>query len=281
MQQNLRRDLQETNERISKIDKDLSAFKEIHGGFLEKYENFGDQISDEIKNRKAAESSAAQAEKRAIRSENEEKRLREQFERLSLRKEAAEKSLQDKQDGRDRVIDEEIIDLHEVEVRLLKEVEELKMEAKVNGDAADQIRLNYQQESTNAAELCREVQEAKEIIVDLEHKALGEAMRLRAEQRDMDLQARDNVIDEMTIQISNLEDTLRRLELDQQQRIAKYAVSRPANGYSSRRTRSPAVSTLARGCSPGTFGNQQANGSHNTSSSNSSSGHPLQQSQKV
>ncbi|KAK7207487.1 hypothetical protein BZA70DRAFT_286844 [Myxozyma melibiosi] len=279
MIKNLRHDLQETNERLSKIDKELSTFKETHCDLLERFENYGDAIGAEIKTLRAAEVVANQTEKRATRGENEEKRLLEQFSKLTIRQDAAAKTLADQANGNDQAISADISSLSVLQDTLQTEVAELQVKVKKNSDEADQVRVDYQRESSRAAELCREVEDAKELGAELARKASGEAMRLRAEQRDMDLQARDSVIDELSIQISNLEDTLRRLELDQQQRIAKYSASRPANGYSSRRTRSPAVSTLSRGCSPGTFNSQQSNSNNNSSST--SSGHPLQQSQIV
>ncbi|KAK9370119.1 hypothetical protein V1509DRAFT_618574 [Lipomyces kononenkoae] len=273
----LYRDLKEGRERISVVTEELSLLKDLHGEILVKHENVGDKMRQELKNKAALETLTRQIEKRAARADNEEVRLREQFEKLSRRHKIAEltvTTMTSPSFGDE--IAEETSRLNQLIVTLEDESNSLRAGVQKQTEATEKMRLDYQQESTRAAEVCRELEQAKEETTELRKKtADGETLRLRSEQMELELSSRDDTIRQLSLEIETLEDHLGRLQIEQQRRAVKNA-SRPTTGFARRTrspaTRSPATSSLSRGCSPATM-----NGSGATNNSHSNShGHRLQ-----
>ncbi|KAK9240099.1 hypothetical protein V1525DRAFT_395987 [Lipomyces kononenkoae] len=268
----LRRDLNEGRERVAAVTDELSLLKELHGDILVKHENVGDKMRRELNNKAALETLTKQIEKRATRADTEEARLREQFEKLSRRHKIAELTVTGMASPScGHEIAEERSRLNQLLVTLEEESKSLRAGVQKQTEATETMRLDYQQESTRAAEVCRELEQAKEETAELEKKgADGEAVRLRSEQMEIELSSRDDVIRQLSLEVENLEDHLRRLQIEQQHRAVKYG-PRPTTNFA-RRTRSPAASSLSRGCSPATLsGSGPANNSHSNSH-----GHRLQ-----
>ncbi|KAK9377826.1 uncharacterized protein V1513DRAFT_435351 [Lipomyces chichibuensis] len=271
----LRQDIEDGRDRIAKVTKELSGFKKLHGEILVKHENVGDVMRLELQNKAALETRTKQTEKRADRANTEEAKLREQFEKLALRHKTAELTVSAMGATYEDEIAEETTRLNEIIVSLEAEYKSLSAEVQVRTDATDMMRLDYQRESTRAAEVCREVEQAKDEMTDLKNRAAGDELRLRSEHMEIELSLRDDTIRQLSLEVENLEEHLRRLEIEQQRRVAKFA-SRPTTSFA-RRTRSPATSSLSRGCSPATM---SGTGPTNNSHSNGN-GHRLQYSQKV
>ncbi|KAK9362815.1 hypothetical protein V1504DRAFT_490113 [Lipomyces starkeyi] len=271
----LRRDLKEGRERIAKVTEELSGFKELHGEILVKHEDVGDKMRLELQNKAALETRTKQIEKRADRANTEEAKLREQFEKLAIRHEAAELTVSAMGTTSKDEIAAETTRLNEIIVSLEDEYKSLSAEVQERTDATETMRLDYQRESTRAAEVCRKVEQAKDETAELKKRVGGEELRLRSEHMEIELSLRDDTIRQLSLEVENLEEHLRRLEIEQQRRVAKFA-SRPTTSFA-RRTRSPATSSLSRGCSPATM---SGTGSTNNSHSNGN-GHRLQYSQKV
>ncbi|KAJ8103974.1 hypothetical protein POJ06DRAFT_272623 [Lipomyces tetrasporus] len=271
----LRRDLKEDRARIAKITEELFILKEIHGEILEKHENVGDEMRVQLRNKAALETRTKQIEKRADRVAAEEVKLIEQFEKLSIRHKTAELAISAMEAGRKDEVADETRRQRDIIVTLQDEGKALNAEVEERTQAAERMRLDYQQESNHAAEVCREVEGAKEETVELKKRGDGEALRLRSEFMDIELSLGDDRIRQLSLEVENLEDHLRRLDIEQQRRMAKYT-SRPTTSFA-KRTRSPATSSLSRGCSPATLsGTVSTNNSHSNGS-----GHRLQYSQKV
>ncbi|KAK9461039.1 uncharacterized protein V1516DRAFT_674842 [Lipomyces oligophaga] len=283
----LRHDLSVAKERISSLGPEVLGLEIKHNELLNKHESFADEMADSIREQNALETRARQIEKRALRAENEERKLKEQFEQLRIRQSAAERTISDIKAGRVEIMIAEKEKLEEETIALEEENGKLKEQGDLQSKLGEKTRTDYQQESTVAAEMCRQVEQEREMCSELGRKTSGEAIRLRTEQRDFDLSARDDEIAKLEVQIGNLTEFYRRLENEHRQQMARIAVSRSTNGYSSRRTRSPATSTASssRRCSPATFSNghssQNSNSSSSTSGSAASGERSIQQSQKV
>ncbi|KAK9351298.1 hypothetical protein V1505DRAFT_364354 [Lipomyces doorenjongii] len=274
----LRQDLKDGRERIAKVTEELSGFKELHGEILVKHENVGDKMRLELQNKAALETRTKQTEKRADRANNEEAKLREQFEKLAIRHKTAELTVSAMGATCKDEIAGETTRLNEIIVSLEDEYKSLRTEVQERTDATETMRLDYQRESTRAAEICREVEQEKDATTELIKRAAGEELRLRSEHMEIELSFRDDTIRQLSLEVENLEEHLRRLEIEQQRRVAKFA-SRPTTSLA-RRTRSPATSSLSRGCSPATLSGAGATSNSHSNGSNGS-GHRLQHSQKV
>ncbi|KAK9321707.1 hypothetical protein V1517DRAFT_261837 [Lipomyces orientalis] len=271
----LRRDLIEGRARISKITEELSILQEVHGEILERHENVGDEMKVHLQNKAALETRAKQIEKRADRASAEEVKLVEQFEKLSIRHKNAELVISAMEAGRKDEFADETRRQKDLIVTLEDEGKALNAEVEERTQATERMRLDYQQESTRAAEVCREVEEAKEETIELKKRGDGDVLRLRSEFRETELSLGDDRIRQLSLEVENLEDHLRRLDIEQQRRVAKYT-SRPTSSFA-KRTRSPATSSLSRGCSPASLSGTVST-NHSQSNGN---GHRLQYSQKV
>ncbi|KAK9449670.1 uncharacterized protein V1518DRAFT_414333 [Limtongia smithiae] len=279
----LRRQLRHTNARISKIDKELGTLTEAHGEVMLYNESVGDRMRVLLTDRAALETSTKQAEKRMDRAEADEARLRAALEKLTIKHDAATRTLREQEQGRHDKIRAEAAALAERSAELAAQSAELQAQVAQKVIAAEDMRVAYQRESTRAAEICREVMQANEDAAKVEPKATRDGMRLRLEQRHFQFAAQDDALDLLKHQVPNLEDAIRRITADQQQRLAKLAPR--STTYSARRTRSPAPSTLSRGHSPVPGQNNNASGPTSGGSSGtsngSSNGHSLHQAQAV
>ncbi|KAK9457517.1 hypothetical protein V1511DRAFT_493853 [Dipodascopsis uninucleata] len=270
----LRMDLRETNKEIKKLTDELFKLKGKHGEVLTKYEGAGDEIRSIFRTKADLESKAKQSEKRADRSDAETSRLQEQFEKISLKIDDAENAQkayeEDAEKGGKTILNE--CDKLRIEIEKLEsDAHNLRKQADAHSKEADEMRIKYQQSSTEAAEICRDLESLKEIGKDLESKLTDEPMRLRVMAKDTEFSTNENLIRQMNVRIANLEDYLQRLESERQKKAAIYAARGTTGVTSTRRTRSPA--SVLRGCSPASTPN---NHSHSNSG-----GHPLQHSQKV
>ncbi|KAK9465794.1 hypothetical protein V1512DRAFT_254271 [Lipomyces arxii] len=272
----LRRNLRDTNSRISNRKKELSGLKLAHGEVLEKFELVGDDTRMLLKSKALLETQTKQVEKRADKAGKEEARLNALLEKLSLKNSDAEQTLKDKNDSKDNEISAETEKLGKLVIKLEHENESLTVQVDQKSLEAEDMRMQYQKESARAAELCQEVLQLKETQAELEKISAGDSVRAMSALRTVELALLDEQIQALKCQIANLEDVLGRLESEEKRRMAKYE-SRPTNSFV-RRTRSPATSSLSRGCSPASLPNGSGQISHG---SNSSGGHPLQYSQKV
>ncbi|KAK9488597.1 class II histone deacetylase complex subunits 2 and 3-domain-containing protein [Lipomyces starkeyi] len=240
-------------------ESELAHYKEHHSKLLIKYENADKMMNQLIATNEELEARVKTAERRIERSEAEKTRLREQIAEVKVKLQIAEQTLLSGS--------ADVIELQQLRTKVAQlEDENKKLSDKLHNRTTETeyMRAEYQKASTAAAEAALELKDVHEANEELKRKVNGEIVRLKEMQWDSERAQKDDMIKELNLRIENLENSVKRLQLDRQGTRGRYGVR---SSSVPRRGLSPA--TRSRASSPATTGNA-------TPTSAPASAHPLQ-----
>jgi chromosome segregation ATPase len=240
-------------------ESELAHYKEHHSKLLIKYENADKMMNQLIATNEELEARVKTAERRIERSEAEKTRLREQIAEVKVKLQIAEQTLLSGS--------ADVIELQQLRTKVAQlEDENKKLSDKLHNRTTETeyMRAEYQKASTAAAEAALELKAVHEANEELKRKVNGEIVRLKEMQWDSERAQKDDMIKELNLRIENLENSVKRLQLDRQGTRGRYGVR---SSSVPRRGLSPA--TRSRASSPATTGNA-------TPTSAPASAHPLQ-----
>ncbi|KAK9432674.1 class II histone deacetylase complex subunits 2 and 3-domain-containing protein [Lipomyces doorenjongii] len=240
-------------------ESELAHYKEHHSKLLIKYENADNMMNQLIATNEELEARVKTGERRIERSEAEKARLREMIAEVKVKLQIAEQTL--------LVGSADVIELQQLRTKVAQlEDENKKLSDKLHNRTTETeyMRAEYQKASTAAAEAALELKAVHEANEELKRKVNGEIVRLKEMQWDSERAQKDDMIKELNLRIENLENSVKRLQLDRQGTRGRYGVR---SSSVPRRGLSPA--TRSRASSPATTGNA-------TPTSAPASAHPLQ-----
>ncbi|KAJ8103976.1 hypothetical protein POJ06DRAFT_10254 [Lipomyces tetrasporus] len=198
------------------------------------------------------EARAKAAERRIERSEAEKTRIREQIADVKVKLQTAEQTLLSA--GAD------VAELQQMRTQTAQlEDENKKLRDKLHNRTTETeyMRAEYQKASTAAAEATLELKALQEANEELKRKVKGEVTRLKEMQWDSERAQKDDIIKELKIRMENLENNVKRLQLDRQSTRGRYGVR---SSSVPRRGLSPA--TRSRASSPSTTGSATPTSAH-------------------
>ncbi|ODV90107.1 hypothetical protein CANCADRAFT_31164 [Tortispora caseinolytica NRRL Y-17796] len=206
------------------------------------------------------------AEKRAERVEHDNESLLRANEELKSRVDELKKLLETESPGAS-----EIASLKDALTMAEKEVSRLKAKLEDSAKDNEYARDQYQKASSTAADAQNTVNELQRQIEELKRKSDGEALKLRNLQFAEERSAREEYIRKVELQLSSLEEQLRRQEEENKGTRGRHT---SRNSSNNRRKQSPANghTNHAKFRMTGSNSNSQANGSSGTKPAP----HPLQ-----
>lgn len=244
------------------LESELRSFKEHHGRLLVKFEDTDRIMQAILVEKEAAEKRAKEAEKRITRSDAEKSKMKEEISRLKENLQAAEKSLLD---GPPNLAE---LQMMRTKTSLLDdEIKKLKHKLKSRDDDMNYMKIEYEKAKVAAAEAGVELQRVTAHNEELRARIKQDILLLKQERSDDELEKKDSRIQELVARVLNLEESIKRLQVDKQSGRGRYGVR---SSSVPRRGLSPAA--RSRGSSP-------ASGViANSSNASAPTSHPLQNS---
>lgn len=236
---NVIRKLNRLTEENSHLKEEIESYKATSSRRQEAFEVLTEEMGAKIRNLDDLENRMKFSERKAERLTTERDRALEKVEQVNKELEETRQSLQ--QGPPDAAtLDEQRRKIGELEGEIKKLNDKLDSRNTEN----EYMREEYQKASSAAADAHAQIKSLKDENADLEKRADGEAIRLRALTFDEERSMKDDQIKELKSKIELLEEHLKRM-MDSEKQISRSRLASRANSSSNKmsRTNSPIDAT--------------------------------------